>query len=103
MGATLAMSQGRYGIITGKINRNVEQADAFQPNQKEQLETKKNYRRMKSGKKPQGIIKKNPEPLVIVSFPYASMEGYKIDVGEGELHLNMKGHVLDSGLHQRMG
>ena len=61
MGAQLAMSSGRYGIITGRINR----AEA--------------------------------EPLVTVSFPYASPEGYKLEV-DGEMKdANTKGVVNEDG------
>lgn len=66
MGASLAMSSGRYGIITGRINRS------------------------------------NADPLVLVSFPYASPEGYTMEYeGEdGEMFhtANSKGTVDERGL-----
>jgi len=71
MGASLAMSSGRYGIITGRINRS------------------------------------NADPLILVSFPYASPDGYTMEYesASGEMHhtANSKGTVDEKGLHQRMG
>jgi len=71
MGASLAMSSGRYGIITGRINR------------------------------------VNADPLILVSFPYASPDGYTLEYEKqnGEMHhtANSKGTVDEKGLHQRIG
>ena len=65
MGASLAMSSGRYGIITGRINRS------------------------------------NADPLILVSFPYASPDGYTMEYESayGETHhtANSKGTVDEKG------
>ena len=66
MGASLAMSSGRYGIITGRINRS------------------------------------NADPLILVSFPYASPDGYTMEYegADGEMFhtANNKGTVDEKGL-----
>ena len=67
MGASLAMSSGRYGIITGRINRS------------------------------------NADPLILVSFPYASPDGYTMEYesASGEMHhtANSKGTVDEKGMN----
>ena len=70
MGASLAMSSGRYGIITGRINRS------------------------------------NADPLILVSFPYASPEGYTMEYegADGQMFhtANSKGTVDERGLTNRL-
>ena len=54
-GAQLAMSSGRYGIVTGLVDR-----------------------------KSSGKANQKARPLVIVSFPYASMSGFKLKTPHGK-------------------
>lgn len=57
-GAQLAMSSGRYGIVTGRIDRKIDPTDED--------------------------TNRKAKPLIIVSFPYASMDGFRIKTPHGE-------------------
>ena len=64
-GAQLAMSSGRYGIITGRIDRKYH----YNPRTARQIEHNE-------GRKARA--------LVVVSFPYASMDGFRLKTPHGK-------------------
>ena len=103
-GPEFALTQGRYGIIMGRIDRLAEAPlyyrDRGQWKIKELPRSRKQFweRKFSGYQHPP-----KPDPLVIVSFPYLSPSGYTINVGDGKMKQNFKGDLDEHGLHTRMG
>jgi len=104
-GAELAMSQGRYGQVMGRIDRKAEAPEVYKDVGKWRIKQKKlSRRKMWERRWNYYPVPPKPDPLVIVSFPYLSQKGYMIDVGNGKKErMNYKGDLDKNGLHERMG
>lgn len=103
-GPEYALTQGRYGIIMGRIDRLPEAPDYYRDRGQWKIKQKPRSRKVYWERKYSGFkTPPKPDPLVIVTFPYLSPSGYTINVGDGKMKQNYKGDLDEHGLHTRMG